>query len=69
MIGPAEAVDRFTEGLTVLREKRLGPTKSAMVFGRVDRDRRATAAAAGLELGAIALQDLFVHLTEPGGRR
>ncbi len=68
VIGPAEAVDRITAGLAVTGEKRLGPTKSALVFGDMDRSRSAAAIEAGLELGPVALQDLFVHLTEsPGG--
>ncbi len=62
--GPAEAVDRFVAGLTVLSEQRLGPTKSAMVFGPLDPERRAAAHAQNLELGPVALQDLFVHLTK-----
>jgi ABC-2 type transport system ATP-binding protein len=62
--GPAEAVDRFVEGLTVLSEQRLGPTKSAMVVGPLDPGRRAAATALNLELGPVALQELFVHLTK-----
>jgi ABC-2 type transport system ATP-binding protein len=65
--GPTGAVDRFVEGLTVLNQKQLGPTKSAMVYGALDPDRHATARTEGLELGPIPLQDLFVHLTEPAG--
>ena len=67
--GDAESVDRFVAGLRVLGEKRLGRTKSAMVYGELDEDRRAEARAAGLDLGPLALQDLFVHLTEPTGDR
>ncbi|HEX2133636.1 MAG TPA: ABC transporter ATP-binding protein [Actinophytocola sp.] len=63
--GDAEQVDRFVDGMRVLGEKRLGRTKSAMVYGELDADRRAQAHAAGLDLGPLALQDLFVHLTEP----
>jgi ABC-2 type transport system ATP-binding protein len=64
--GDAEVVDRFVDGLRVLGEKRLGRTKSAMVYGDLDAEQRAGASAAGLDLGPLALQDLFVHLTEPG---
>ena len=67
VIGPAEAVDRVTSGLVVTGEKRLGPTKSAMVLGEFDGARRTAAEEAGLELGPVALQDLFVHLTEGVG--
>lgn len=65
--GPEERLDAFTAGLTVLNTRQLGSTKSAMVYGELDSARRAEAAEAGLELGPIALQDLFVHLT--GGSR
>ncbi|HEU5473710.1 MAG TPA: ABC transporter ATP-binding protein [Actinophytocola sp.] len=65
--GPADAVDRLVAGHTVLGEKSLGPTKSAMVFGPVDDAFKDRARRAGLELGPIGLQDLFVHLTEPAG--
>jgi ABC-2 type transport system ATP-binding protein len=63
--GPASQVEAFTAGLTVLGAKRLGPTASAMVYGDLDEARRRKAREAGLELGPIALQDLFIHLTEP----
>ena len=65
--GPAEAVDRFVSGHTVLRERQLGPTKSAMVYGGLDERDRRQARDAGLDLGPVALQDLFVHLTQPTG--
>lgn len=70
VVGPEAAVDRFTDGLAVLGEKRLGPTKSVTVYGELDEARVAAGRDAGLELGPVPLQDLFVHLTEPsGGRR
>ncbi len=66
--GEATLVDSFTMGLDVLGEKSLGRTKSAMVYGRLDDRRLAQAQEVGLELGPIALQDLFVHLTSGGTR-
>ncbi|GAA3764612.1 ABC transporter ATP-binding protein [Salinactinospora qingdaonensis] len=62
--GPAEAVDDFTAGMTVLGEQRLGQTKATTVYGPLDDRERERAHAAGLELGPVALQDLFVHLTK-----
>lgn len=62
--GPASLVDDFGTGLTVLGEKTLGPTKSAMIYGDFDDERRRAARAAGLDLGPVAVQDLFIHLTE-----
>jgi ABC-2 type transport system ATP-binding protein len=63
--GPAAEVDRVLDGLRVLRERSLGRTKWATVYGALDAQRRDLAHAAGLEVGPIGLQDLFVHLTEP----
>jgi ABC-2 type transport system ATP-binding protein len=65
--GNAADVDEFTAGLTVLSEKSLGRTKAAMVYGTLDDARLIRARQLGLELGPIALQDLFVHLTTPVG--
>jgi len=56
-------VDKFTAGLTVLAEERLGGTKSTTVLGDLDPTLLAEAASAGLEIGPVGLQDLFVHLT------
>lgn len=68
--GNASDVDDFTLGLTVLSEKSLGRTKAAMVYGALDDEQLVRARRLGLELGPIALQDLFVHLTDPvGGKR
>ncbi|MGV9303280.1 ABC transporter ATP-binding protein [Nonomuraea sp. NPDC003727] len=58
--GPTAQVEEFTKELTVLGVKRLGPTSSAMVYGRLDH---AEARRAGLETGPIAMQELFIHLT------
>ncbi len=61
--GPAAAVDAFVAGRTVLSEQRLAGTKAATVYGRPDAADAERARAAGLELGPVGLQDLFVHLT------
>jgi ABC-2 type transport system ATP-binding protein len=63
--GPADAVDAFVADDKVLSEQRLGGTKSATIYGEIGGDRRLAAKRAGLELGPVALQDLFIHLTEP----
>jgi ABC-2 type transport system ATP-binding protein len=65
--GPAETVDRIVNGHMVLGERELGPTKSTTIYGPVDGTLRERARAAGLDLGPVGLQDLFVHLTRPGG--
>lgn len=61
--GPAGVVDRFTMGMTVLSERRLGGTKSSTVYGDIDADHRRQATELGLELEPVGIQDLFVHLT------
>jgi ABC-2 type transport system ATP-binding protein len=63
LTGPTAAVDALTAGMSVLSSRTLGPTRSAVVLDRLDADMRARAAAAGIELGPIPLQDLFVALT------
>ncbi|HEY3555837.1 MAG TPA: ABC transporter ATP-binding protein [Kribbella sp.] len=63
IVGPSAAVDEFTAGFTVLAEERLGGTKSTTILGDLDPALRGQAATAGLEIGPVGLQDLFVHLT------
>jgi ABC-2 type transport system ATP-binding protein len=66
LTGPADTVDAVAASLEVLAEQRLGGTKSITVADRLDAPTRERAAAAGLEVGPVGLQDLFIHLTEPG---
>ncbi|MEU4603903.1 ABC transporter ATP-binding protein [Kribbella sp. NPDC023972] len=66
IVGPTAVVDEFTAGFTVLAEEKLGGTKSTTVLGDLDPDLLAQARAAGLEVGPVGLQDLFVHLTSSG---
>lgn len=68
--GPAAMVDDFTgtAGLQVLTTRELGGSKAAVAFGELTDEQRGSAARAGLDLGPIPLQDLFVHLTTPGLR-
>ena len=65
LVGPAAVVDTFTGGFTVLAEERLGGTKSTTVLGDLDPALIAQATSAGLEVGPVGLQELFVHLTAP----
>jgi ABC-2 type transport system ATP-binding protein len=66
VVGPAEEVDRITADLNVLNEQQLGGTKSVTVYGTLPDGFERDAHAAGLDLGPVALQDLFVHLTSDG---
>jgi ABC-2 type transport system ATP-binding protein len=68
IVGPAAAVDGLTAGLMVLAEQKLGGTKSTTVLGDLDDGLLAKAQDAGLEIGPVGLQDLFVHLTEPSSK-
>ncbi|CAM3376326.1 ATP-binding cassette domain-containing protein [Stackebrandtia soli] len=61
--GPSAAVAEFTAGLTVLNERILGGTTQVTTFGELGAEQRRAAKAAGLELGPVPLQDLFIHLT------
>lgn len=61
--GPADAVERFVSGRTVVARQQLGRTAQATLMG-AQADDGERARQAGLELGPVALQDLFVHLTD-----
>jgi ABC-2 type transport system ATP-binding protein len=67
LTGTAEAVADVAEGLEVLGSRELGPTRELTVLGDLDR-ARAGAARAGVEVGPVGLQDLFIHLTEGAAR-
>jgi ABC-2 type transport system ATP-binding protein len=61
--GPVREVDRFVVGRTVLGRQQLGGTAAATVLATLDDGEAAAARTAGLEIGPVPLQDLFVHLT------
>jgi ABC-2 type transport system ATP-binding protein len=63
IIGTADAVAAFTRGMDVVSDRTLGPTRSVTVVDRLTPEQRRAAADAGIELGPINLQDLFVNLT------
>lgn len=69
VVGPTEEVERLTAGLTVLSEQRLGRTSSVTVYGALPDGFEQRARSAGVDLGPVALQDLFVHLTADGEER
>ncbi len=62
--GPAEAVDRFVDGAhgVVGATPRADEVRDGL--GRLDPEQRTAARTLGLEVGPVALQDLFVHLTK-----
>ncbi|MCM3759824.1 ABC transporter ATP-binding protein [Alkalihalobacillus oceani] len=62
--GAKENVEAFIAGRNVLKQQSLGGTKSAMIYGKLTAEEREQARLNGLEIGPIALQELFIHLTE-----
>jgi ABC-2 type transport system ATP-binding protein len=61
--GPAADVKAFTAGRDVLATQSLGGTRADTVYGRLDASEVARAETAGLTVGPVGLQDLFIHLT------
>ncbi|KQR08488.1 ATP-binding cassette domain-containing protein [Cellulomonas sp. Leaf334] len=61
--GPVAAVEAFVAGRDVVARQKLGGTAQATLVG-AQADDATRARQSGLELGPVALQDLFVHLTD-----
>ncbi|MBO9578850.1 MAG: ABC transporter ATP-binding protein [Microbacteriaceae bacterium] len=66
VVGPRAAVDAFVAGREVLHRDGIGGLASVTV-GRLTGAERAEAAAAGLELTPVSLQQLVVRLTGQAG--
>lgn len=62
--GEASVVDHFVSGMKVLYTERLGGTKQAMVYGAFTDEQQQAVKRAGLELGTLSLQQLFIYMTE-----
>ena len=67
--GPQDEVEAFVTGLRVVGRAQLGRTLQVTVVGDLPPGAEQRAVEAGLELGSVPLQDLFVHLTSKGERR
>ncbi|GAA1994147.1 ABC transporter ATP-binding protein [Isoptericola halotolerans] len=65
LTGPASAVERLTGERRILHRQQLGATVQVTLEGAPDDGEAATARDAGVELGSLPLQDLFVRLTDP----
>ena len=65
LTGPASAVERLAGDRRVLHRQQLGATVQVTLEGAPDDGEQAAARAAGVELGSLPLQDLFVRLTDP----
>ncbi|USQ75113.1 ATP-binding cassette domain-containing protein [Ornithinimicrobium cryptoxanthini] len=64
LTGPSEVVDRHASDLAVVGTRDLGPTRQVTVFGDLDESALRRAEHDGLQVGAVPLQDLFIHLTD-----
>lgn len=62
--GLADEVDQLVTSYNQVHEKRLGNIKEVTIFGKNIESLRENAAGANVEIGPIALQQLFNHLTE-----
>ncbi|GMA09385.1 ABC transporter [Tetragenococcus halophilus subsp. flandriensis] len=62
--GDAKNIDIIATNLNVLNSQQLGGTKSIMVYGEIDEAKQMEAKELDLEIGPLALQDLFIHLTK-----
>ena len=65
LTGPVAAVEELARGRRELHRQRLGATVQVTIEGAPDDGTAAAARAAGVELGSLPLQDLFVRLTQP----
>lgn len=62
LTGPATTIDALAARARLLSEKSLGPTKSVALYDAPE-SLIADATRAGVEIGTLPIQDIFVHLT------
>jgi ABC-2 type transport system ATP-binding protein len=67
LTGSKGAVERLVAGRRVLHRQQLGTTVQVTLEGALDDDELSAARTAGVEVGAVPVQDLFVRLTDPRG--
>mgnify|MGYP002620506534 CR=1 FL=1 len=63
VIGPSERVREFTDGRRILSEQELGGVLARSVYGEITMEDRERAAAGGLQLERLRVQDLYTGLT------
>lgn len=63
LTGPRATVTAAIQGRKVIGRRELGPTLQVTLFGGFERQDEASARDAGIDVGAVPLQDLFIHLT------
>lgn len=64
--GERDLVDRFTANLHVVKSRKLGGTKSVVIFQQVEESLLKEAEDLGLEVGRVTLQDIFTSMTKGG---
>ncbi|MBW8172595.1 ABC transporter ATP-binding protein [Ornithinimicrobium sp. Arc0846-15] len=69
LTGPTALVDQAAAaqtvlGHTVVGSRDLGPTRQLTLYGDLDQRSLDEAERAGLQVGPVPLQDLFIHLTD-----
>ena len=67
--GSASQVATFTAGKRLLGGEQFGSLVSATLLGNADASERRQAAALGLELTPVSLQQLIIHLTSTASQR
>lgn len=67
IVGDTAAVDAFVRGRDVIHRESLGRVTSVTLDGALTADDRRRLADAGLETGAVSLQQLIVRLTQRSG--
>ncbi|WP_020017874.1 ATP-binding cassette domain-containing protein [Promicromonospora sukumoe] len=66
LTGTKDAVERIAGGRRVLHRQQLGATVQVTLEGALEDGERAAAREAGVEVGSVPVQDLFVRLTGSG---
>jgi ABC-2 type transport system ATP-binding protein len=64
IVGESAAVEAFTAGREVIHRESLGRVTSVTVLGTLSPTERAQLAEAGLDVGAVSLQQLIVRQTQ-----
>ncbi|PSL46967.1 ABC-2 type transport system ATP-binding protein [Salsuginibacillus halophilus] len=64
--GGQALVDEVTKQMAVIHEEELGGMKRAVIYDANNDVKQKEAAEAGLGIGAVTLQDLFIYLTGGG---
>lgn len=67
--GAAAKADAFAAGRVALHRESLGGLASVTLRGPATPEERREAEAAGLEIGPVSLQQLFIHLTKEASER